>query len=229
MATILVVDDNRPLREFVGVTLRAAGYQVALLPDGEGVAEYVAQHGPRLVVMDINMPTISGLEALRHLRERGSSVPVIMLTACDEDQDKLNAFEAGADDYLVKPFNARELVARIAAVLRRVSPEPAEPTPEQVLHIGELRLRPREHTVLVGEKAVNLTRTEYALLLTLAQGAGRVFTPAELLSRVWGPEYRDQAEILRTNMYRLRQKLEADPKQPRHLRTRPGVGYYLAA
>jgi DNA-binding response OmpR family regulator len=152
-----------------------------------------------------------------------------MLTGRDEDDAKYAAFEAGADDYLLKPFKARELVARVTAVLRRTQSKPGQPDPGLVLSIGDLTLVPGNHSVTVGGREVTLTRTEYALLLTLARGAGRVFTPAELLSRVWGPEYRDQAEILRTNMYRLRQKVEADPRQPQHLRTRTGVGYYLAA
>jgi len=228
-ATILVVDDEPGLREFVGVTLKLAGYRPVLASDGAQVADIVIRDHPDLVVMDYSMPTMSGVEALQQLRVLGSAVPVIMLTARDEHDDKLAAFNAGADDYLTKPFNARELVARVAAVLRRTRAAAGEPDPGQVVAVGELTLVPGNHTVSVGGREVTLTRTEYALLLTLARSAGRVFTPAELLSRVWGPEYRDQAEILRTNMYRLRQKLEADPSAPRRIRTRPGVGYYLAA
>ncbi|HEY3060900.1 MAG TPA: response regulator transcription factor [Chloroflexota bacterium] len=228
-ATILVVDDEPGLREFVGVTLKLAGYRPILASDGAQVAELVIRDQPHLVLMDYSMPSMSGLEALQQLRALGSEVPVIMLTARDEHDDKLAAFNAGADDYLTKPFNARELVARVAAVLRRTRTEGGGADPGQVLAVGELTLVPGNHSVSVGGREVILTRTEYALLLTLARAVGRVFTPAELLSRVWGPEYRDQAEILRTNMYRLRRKVEADPSAPRHIRTRPGVGYYLAA
>jgi DNA-binding response OmpR family regulator len=221
---ILVVDDERRLREFLAVTLRSAGYDVALAADGTDLDPNTAD----LVVMDVSMPGRTGLEVLRDMRTAGSHTPVIMLTACDDDDSKLAAFEAGADDYLTKPFNARELVARVGAVLRRAQ-HTREPESSPIVAVGELTLTPSNHAVTVSGRSVNLTRTEYDLLLTLARGAGRVFTPAELLSRVWGPEFSEQAEILRTNMYRLRQKLETDPRQPRHLRTRPGIGYYLAA
>ena len=222
---ILVVDDERRLREFVALALRSAGYEVTLAADANDLDSDAAD----LLVMDVNMPGISGLEAVRKLRAAGDDVPVVMLTACDDDDSMLAAFDVGADDYLTKPFNARELVARVGAVLRRTQRTVKQAPDEDMLSIGEITLCPRSHTARVQGRAVELTRTEYALLLTLARGEGRVFTPAELLSRVWGPEYSTQAEILRTNMYRLRQKLETDPKQPRHLRTRPGVGYYLAA
>ena len=227
--TILIVDDEPSLREFVGITLKLGGFRVLFAPDGQGVPHIVLHDKPQLVVMDVSMPSVSGVEALRQLRALGSTVPVIMLTGRDEDDARYSAFEAGADDYLLKPFKARELVARVTAVLRRTQAKPGQPDPGLVLNIGDLTLVPGNHSVSVAGREVILTRTEYALLLTLARGAGRVFTPAELLSCVWGPEYRDQAEILRTNMYRLRQKLETDPRQPQHLRTRTGVGYYLAA
>jgi DNA-binding response OmpR family regulator len=227
--TILIVDDEPGLRDFVGVTLKLAGFRVLFAPDGAGVPQMVLHAKPQLVVMDLSMPAVSGLEALRQLRALGSTVPVVMLTGRDEDDARYSAFDAGADDYLLKPFKARELVARVTAVLRRTQVKPSDADPGLVLCIGDLTLVPSNHSANVGGREVVLTRTEYALLLTLARAAGRVFTPAELLSRVWGPEYCDQAEILRTNMYRLRQKLEANPRQPRHLRTRTGVGYYLAA
>jgi len=227
--SILVVDDEPGLREFVSVTLKLAGFRPLLVGDGAQVADSVLRDKPDLVLMDLTMPSMSGLAALKHLRGLGSSVPVIMLTARDQQTDKIEAFDAGADDYLVKPFNARELVARVSAVLRRTRSTAADAAAEQVFAVGELTLVPGNHTAVVAGREVALTRTEYALLLSLARGAGRVFTPAELLVRVWGPEYRDQPEILRTNMYRLRQKLELDPSQPRHLCTRSGVGYYLAA
>jgi DNA-binding response OmpR family regulator len=228
--TLLIVDDDASLREFVGVTLRVSGYHVLFAADGEDVPDLVVEQQPRLVIMDITMPGISGLEALRRLRSIGSDVPVIMLTGRGEDDDKLAAFEAGADDYLTKPFSSRELVARVAAVLRRARLAATDPEAASILQVGPLTLIPGNHSATIQDREVSLTRTEYALLLILARHPGRVFTPAELLTRVWGAEYRDQAEILRTNMYRLRQKLEVGqhPRQPRYLRTRPGVGYYFS-
>jgi two-component system, OmpR family, KDP operon response regulator KdpE len=226
--TLLVVDDDTKVREFVGLTLRLGGYQVLFADDGEGVPEMVIRQRPRMVVMDISMPVVTGIDALRRLRSLGSDVPVIMLTARGSDEDKLAAFDAGADDYLVKPFSARELVARVGAVLRRARLSLDGPEADTVVYVGPLILVPGNHTATINDRDVSLTRTEYALLLLLARAPERVFTPAELLGKVWGPEYRDQAEILRTNIYRLRQKLEEDPKQPRYLRTRTGVGYYFS-
>jgi two-component system KDP operon response regulator KdpE/two-component system response regulator VicR len=227
--SLLVVDDDPALREFVATALRLEGYRVVLAPNAEHLAQLITDERPQLVVMDVVMPGLNGVEALRLLRETGAEVPIIMLTARDEDEDKLAAFHAGADDYLVKPFNARELVARVGAVLRRTRSPAAEAEPGRVVAVGPLRLVTSRHAATLDGKPLSLTRTEYVLLLTLARSPGRVFTSADLLTRVWGPEYRDQAEILRTNIYRLRQKLESDPRHPRYLRTRQGVGYYLSA
>jgi DNA-binding response OmpR family regulator len=225
---VLVVDDDRGIREFVGVTLRLAGYQPILISDGDGVPTAVEAEDPKLVVMDVTMPGLSGIQALRRLRESGSELPVIMLTARGDDDAKLSAFEAGADDYLVKPFNARELVARVGAVLRRARLSPSGAEADADVTAGALTLRPSDRTARVDDRSVVLTKTEYMLLVTLARSPGRVFTPPELLSRVWGAEYRDQPEILRTNVYRLRKKLEDDATHPRHLKTRAGIGYYLS-
>ncbi len=228
VGTILVVDDDARLRRFVGETLQMEGYGVEFAADGEEVERMVAERRPDLVVMDVVMPGISGLEALRRLRAMRRTLPVIMLTARDDEEDKVQALRDGADDYLVKPFSARELVARVQAVLRRTRGA-ADDHELQVLQVGPLILYPGSRAAMVGERKIDLTRTEYALLLTLVRGAGRVFTPADLLTRVWGAEYRDQGEILRTNIYRLRQKLETDPRHPRYLRTRNGVGYFFAS
>ncbi len=226
---VLVVDDDARLRRFVGDTLDLAGFDVCLAGDGEAVAGLVAERRPDLVVLDLVLPGLSGLEVLRRLRATRRTLPVIMLTARDDEDDKVQALQDGADDYLVKPFSARELVARAHAVLRRSQGTLLEDGETQVLRVGPLQLEPGSRTARLGERRIDLTRTEYTLLLTLLRGAGRVFTPADLLTRVWGPEYRDQGEILRTNVYRLRQKLEDDPRRPRFLRTRLGVGYYFSA
>jgi two-component system response regulator VicR len=225
---LLIVDDDPALRDFVGLTLRLGGYDVVFAADGESVVETVIRLRPSMVIMDVIMPGVTGLEALRRLRALGSDVPVIMLTARGADDDKLAAFEAGADDYLVKPFSSKELVARVGALLRRARLAVAEPDEMKIVAAGPLTLVPGSYLARMHDREVALTRTEYALMLILARQPGRVFTPAELLTRVWGAEYRDQAEILRTNIYRLRQKLEEDPRQPRYLRTRAGVGYYFS-
>lgn len=226
---LLVVDDDAAIREFVKLTLNLAGYEVVFAADGDEVPAALAEHAPRMVIMDVSMPRLNGLDALRQLRATGRDVPVIMLTALGADQDKLEAFDAGADDYLVKPFSARELVARVAALLRRsrlaVTGDRARAAP---LRAGPFAISPDAQTVQVALREIDLTPIEYALLQTLVSSPGRVFTPSELLTRVWGEPYRDQAEILRTTMHRLRQKLEEDPSQPRYLCTRTGVGYYFS-
>lgn len=226
---LLVVDDDAAIREFVKLTLTMAGYEVVFAADGDEVPAALAEHAPRMVIMDVSMLRTNGLDALRDIRAMGSDVPVIMLTALGADEDKLEAFEAGADDYLVKPFSARELVARVGALLRRTrlaaAGDAARPA---ALRVGPIVLSPDSQTAQVDQREIDLTPVEYALLHTFVRAPGRVFTPSELLTRVWGQEYRQQADILRTTMQRLRQKLEEDPSQPRYLCSRTGVGYYLS-
>lgn len=227
--TVLVVDDDARLRRFVGETLEMEGFGVRFADDGEAVERSVAEHHPDAIILDIVMPGLSGFDALRRLRASRQQVPVIMLTARDDEDDKIRALRDGADDYLVKPFSARELVARVNAVLRRTRGALLEESETRTLRVGPVTLFPGSRSATVGERSIELTRTEYTLLLTFLRAPGRVFTPADLLTRVWGPEYRDQGEILRTNIYRLRQKLEEDPRTPRYLRTRLGVGYFFAS
>lgn len=228
-APLLVVDDDVAIREFVSLALQLGGYEVVFAGDGSEVAQAIDTYHPRLVIMDVSMPGLNGLAALRELRAMGSGLPIIMLTALGADEDKLAAFEAGADDYLVKPFSARELVARVAAVLRRTGLAETDAVPASVeLRAGPLTLVPETQAARMHDLEIELTPIEYALLLTLARSPGRIFTPTELLIRVWGQEYRDQAEILHTNIMRLRHKLEDDPHQPRYLRQRTGLGYYFA-
>lgn len=226
-ALVLVVDDDARMRRFVGETLEMAGHRVIFADDGEQVGRTNQQHRPDLVVLDVVMPRMSGVAALRQLRASGEDVPVIMLTARDEDEDKVEALQAGADDYLVKPFSARELVARVQAVLRRARGPLGEEERLTTSASGALTLQPSSRSVRVEGREVALTRTEYTLLATLVRRPNTIFTPGDLLTKVWGAEYRDQGEILRTNMYRLRKKIEADPSSPRYLRTRSGVGYYF--
>src|SRR5438105_2988254 len=158
--TLLVVDDDTRVREFVGLTLRLAGYQVLFADDGECVPEMVIRQRPRMVVMDISMPRVTGIDALRELRTLGSDVPVIMLTARGADEDKLAAFDAGADDYLVKPFSARELVARVGAVLRRVRLSDDVAEAAAVVYVGPLTLVPCNHTATNNDRGVSLTHPQ---------------------------------------------------------------------
>jgi len=174
---LLVVDDDAAVREFVARTLRLAGYEVLFAEDGEGVPELVLRQHPRLVIMDISMPRVSGIDALRQLRSQGSDIPVIVLTAHGADEDKLAAFEAGADDYLVKPFSSRELVARVGAVLRRARMAASETQTEAPMQAGPVTLVPGNHSALIRVHEVGMTSIEYPLLMILASHAGLVFTP----------------------------------------------------
>jgi len=224
--SVLVVDDDPRLRHLVQIILDGDGFQCSWADDGDRVLGMVRREQPDLVLLDLKMRHVSGIEALRRLRRAGENVPVIILTAVGEEKLILDAFEAGADDYVTKPFQAKVLLARIRAVLRRARGE-APPEPLSGERVGDVALDPVTHRALVGDRQVALSPTEYGLMRTLMQGVGRVFTPAELLDRVWGPAYAGQDEIVRSNIYRLRHKLEPSPSEPTYIRGRRGVGYYF--
>jgi two-component system KDP operon response regulator KdpE len=202
------------------------GYQVIAATSGGPAIDMVALEQPDLVLLDILLPhDLDGYEVCRRIREF-SPVPIIMLTAKAQETDMLSGFDAGADDYLTKPFSARELLARVRAVLRRVR------RPEELvtatLTCGELEMNFARHTVKMRGEGVSLTRTEYALLRELALNANRVMLHPDLLTAVWGAEYRDDVDYLRAYIRYLRRKLEADPSNPRYILTSPGIGYMLA-
>jgi two-component system KDP operon response regulator KdpE len=225
-AKILVVDDEPRVVRLVTEILKAVGYQVVASTSGEAGLEVLALEQPELVLLDVllgNGP--NGVEVCRRLREF-SDVAVIMLTAKAMESDVLAGFEAGADDYLTKPFSAKELVARVQAVTRRTERAQGE-TVTATLSCGALSINFARHTVEVNGRAVALTRTEYALLHQLALNANRVLSHQELLAHVWGPEYRDDVDYLRAYIRYLRRKLEPDPGNPRYILTSPGVGYLL--
>jgi two-component system KDP operon response regulator KdpE len=223
---ILVVDDEPRVVRLVSEVLEAVGYQVIAAASGEPAIEMVALEQPDLVLLDILLPHgLDGYEICRRIREF-SEVSVIMLTAKAQESDVLHGFDVGADDYLTKPFSAKELVARVKAVLRRTQrPEEMVTT---TLTCGELEINFARRTVKVRGEKVSLTRTEYALLRQLALNANRVMLHQDLLTAVWGPEYRDDIDYLRAYIRYLRRKLEVDPSNPRYILTSPGVGYMLA-
>ena len=223
---ILVVEDAPRVMRLVSEVLRAVGYEVVTAGTGDAALQTVALEQPDLVLLDILLPRgMDGYQVCRRLREF-SDVPVIMLTAKARDQDVLDGFDAGADDYLTKPFNAKELVARVQAVLRRSqkSERPALTTAS----CGDLEIDFARHTVSVRGTTISLTRTEYALLRELALNANRVMLHEDLLTAVWGEEYRSDIDYLRAYVRYLRKKLEADPSNPQYIVTSPGVGYMLA-
>lgn len=222
---ILVVDDAPQVVRLVTEVLKAMGYEVIAAASGESAIDKVALEQPDLVLLDILLPPgIDGYETCRRIREF-SNVPVIMLTAKAQDAEVLQGFDAGTDDYLTKPFNAKELLARVKAVLKR-SQRPEEML-TSTLTCGELEINFARRSVRVRGEQVALTRTEYALLRQLALNANRVMLHQDLLTAVWGPEYRDDIDYLRAFIRYLRRKLEVDPGNPQYILTSPGVGYML--
>jgi two-component system KDP operon response regulator KdpE len=220
---VLTVDDEPGILRLLKLELTAQGFRVISATGGEEALKLVEEQRPDIVLLDVIMPDMTGLEVMRRLREV-SSVPVILITAKDTDTDKVQGLGLGADDYVVKPFNPEEVGARVAAVLRRsVGPQNVE----RVLNIGDLEIDLNRRLVLRGGEVVSLTRTEWLLLQHLAANAGRVMLNAELLSKVWGPEYRDDLQYLRVWVSRLRRKLELDPANPHIIKTKQGIGYLL--
>jgi two-component system KDP operon response regulator KdpE len=224
---VLAVDDEPRYREVIRFNLETAGYRVETAESGEDALDLVAAGEPDLIVLDVMLPGIDGLEVLRRVRDQ-SSCPVIMLTAKGSEDDKVRGLRLGADDYVTKPFSAQELLARVEAVLRRArGNEPTESQP-QTLAVGDLEIDfPSKRVRLAGEE-VRLSPTEYRLLVCLAENAGVLLSRDELLTRVWGPAYKGEDEILRVSLWRLRQKLADDPSEPRYIVTRPGLGYMFA-
>jgi two-component system KDP operon response regulator KdpE len=222
---VLVVDDEAPIRRFVRAELEAQGYRVLLAGNGAEALERIADDRPDLVLLDVMLPDLDGFAVLRRLRAT-SAVPVIMLTARAGDLDTVRGLQAGADDYITKPFNPEELSARITAVLRRSQ---ATVGGARVLHYpaAAVTIDLERRTVTVRGAAVRLSKTEWRVLEELARHAGRVLLHRELLTRVWGPEYVDDVHYMRIWVSRLRAKLERDPAAPTLLHTLPGLGYRL--
>lgn len=220
---ILVVDDEARMRRFIRMNMELEGYQIVEAENGVEALDQVRQHTPDLVIMDVMMPQMDGFEALRLLREI-STVPVILLTVKDEEEDKIQGLGLGADDYITKPFSPRELVSRVEAVLRRA--EWPAPPPRTILKIdGRLSVDFNRHQVIVEGERIDLRPTEYRLLYTLIQNAGWVVPHETLLAKVWGYEYRDETHYLRLYINYLRKKIEEDPAQPQYIMTERGVGY----
>jgi DNA-binding response OmpR family regulator len=224
VAKILIVDDEPNIREVVGLYLRQDGHAVVVAADGEEALRLYRQARPDLVVLDLMLPGLSGLEVCRRIQgER--RVPLIMLTAKGEEEDRIGGLGVGADDYVVKPFSSRELVARVAAVLRRVNEASAGPANGEVLSFGELQIDPNTRIVTVQGDPVTLTAREFDLLHHMASSPGRVFTRDQLMESVWGYTFAAETSTVTVHVRRLREKVEADPAHPRRLLTVWGVGY----
>lgn len=222
---ILIVDDEPRYLRLLEANLRTEGYEVATAHDGVQAVDIFSSQPIDLILLDIMMPRMDGFSTCQRIREY-SSVPIIMLTAKGEEQDRVRGLDLGADDYLVKPFSATELLARVRAVLRR-SQIPTETGQARFFTHEDLKIDFARAEVWRGEQPVSLSATEYRLLLQFAHNVGSILTSEDLLTGVWGPEYKMEKEILWVSIARLRQKLEEDPHAPRHIVTRSGLGYLM--
>lgn len=220
---VLVVDDEKPLRDFVRRNLEARGYKVSTASNGLEAMATFNNEDIDLVILDVMMPHMDGLETTRRIRE-SSKVPIIILTALGEESDKVRAFDLGADDYLTKPFGVGELMGRIKAVLRRAHWQEPSSSEERLVR-GEIMVDIAKHNVTVRDKHVDLTPTEFNLLLYFLRNTGKALPHRMILQNVWGGEYGNEAEYLRVYIGRLRQKMESDPLKPKHILTEHGIGY----
>ena len=218
---ILIVDDEPQIRRIMRTTLTAAGYEVDDARTGEEALEKIREFRPDLVLLDINMPGMSGLAACRAIRA-DTGIAIIMLTVRDSEADKVRALDAGADDFVTKPFSTPELMARIRAALRRVPPSASAPAK---LRVGDLTVDFAARTVSIGATTTHLTPKELDLLRYLTQHANQAVSHRELLQAVWGPDYGDQVDYLRVFIKNLRKKIELNPERPEYITTEPWVGY----
>jgi two-component system response regulator MtrA len=219
MTLIMVVDDDQDLAEMLGIVLTGSGFEVDLVNSGDQVMAIFEQHDPDLVLLDVMLPGLSGIEVCTLIREK-SMVPIVMLTAKGDSYDVVKGLEAGADDYVVKPFNPSELVARIKVRLRRSSTESST-----TLRIGNILIDQVAHTIIRNGKTIPLTRLEFDLLVALAKEPGRVFTRDALLSEVWGYQHAADTRLVNVHVQRLRAKVEEDADNPKVVLTVRGVGY----
>jgi DNA-binding response OmpR family regulator len=223
---VLIIDDDPAIRKFIRANLEARGYQVLLAMDGDEGIQVIEKELPDLVILDIMMPKMDGFEVCRQVRE-WSKVPIIMLSAREGETDKVKCLDSGADDYLTKPFSLRELLARIKAVMRRSQDNTDAPAMSKY-QFGALEVDFAGHTARLNGESLDLTAVEDKILNYLSTNAGRVITSNQLLAKVWGEDYFGDNRVLQVNICRLRRKLQDDPKNPRYIQTKPGIGYIMA-
>lgn len=221
---VLVVDDENSIRRYLRAALSAQGFTVYEAANGEEAVNAVLNNRPDIIILDLGLPDFDGIEVTRRLRE-WSKTPIIILSVREAENDKIAALDAGADDYLTKPFGTGELMARMRVAMRRLANKSDEP----VLQVDDLKMDLSRRLVLVKEREISLTPTEYDILRLLMQNAGKVLTHHHLLRQVWGTAYESEMHLLRVNISNLRRKIEADPARPHYLVTESGVGYRLRA
>jgi two-component system KDP operon response regulator KdpE len=222
---ILLIEDELTVHRFLGASLPVHGFRLLTAENGADGLARAADYNPEVVLLDLGLPDIDGLEVTRRLRE-WSNVPIIVLSARGQEKDKIAALDAGADDYLTKPFSTGELLARIRVALRHMT-RLADDSPQPVFTVGDLRVDLGGRHVFVGDNEVHLTPTEYKLLAILVRHAGKVLTHQHLLREVWGPLHAQDTHYLRVHLVQLRRKIEPNPSLPRYLLTETGVGYRL--
>lgn len=222
---ILVIEDEPPLQKFLQATLSSQGYQIISSVTGKDGLMQAASRQPDLIILDLGLPDMDGIEVTRQLRE-WSAIPIIVVSARGKEQDKVMALDVGADDYLTKPFGVGELLARVRVAIRHAAAAKQE-TGDPVFTVGDLRVDLLHRQVFVADQQVHLTPNQFKLLTVLVKNAGKVLTHRQLLKEVWGPFITQENHYLRVYMNQLRQKLEADPSRPKYLLTEPGVGYRL--
>jgi DNA-binding response OmpR family regulator len=222
---VLIVDDEPRILKFLEVKLKSSGYEVMSAVSGQEALAQIQAQEPDLLVLDVMMPGLDGFETLKQLRAI-SSIPVIILSAREANSDKVKGLKMGADDYLAKPFNPDELIARIEAVRRRLAPSENRKVVDRI-DLGHVTINLNNHLVIVDGKEIQLTRIEWLLLSELARNTGKLMLYGELLTRVWGPEYRDDVQILRTWISRLRHKIENDSNKTPLIHTVPKTGYMI--
>jgi len=219
---VLVVDDETSIRRYLRTALSAQGFRVYEAANGQEALNTAVANHPDVIILDLGLPDLDGIEVTRHLRE-WSQIPIIILSVREAENDKIAALDAGADDYLTKPFGTGELMARMRVALRRQTNKPDDP----VLQVDNLKMDTSRRVVTVNANAISLTPTEYEILRLLLQNAGKVLTHHQLLRQVWGTAYESEMHILRVNISNLRRKIEPDPARPHYLLTEPGVGYRI--
>ncbi|GAX88885.1 response regulator transcription factor [Effusibacillus lacus] len=226
MATrVLVVDDEESIVKLVEYNLSQAGFEVLTADNGLSAIETVRSQRPELIILDLMLPGMGGMDVCQRLRREGVTTPIIMLTAKDDEVDRILGLEMGADDYVTKPFSPRELVARVKAVLRRASDEPGNV--DGVFHCGDITIDVNKYEVTIRGERVDLTPREFELLYYLAKNMGRVLSRDHLLDKVWGYEFAGDTRIVDVHISHLRDKLEKEPKNPEYIKTVRGVGYKL--
>jgi two-component system, OmpR family, KDP operon response regulator KdpE len=224
-STVLVIEDEEQMRKFVRLALTAQGYRVIEAANGEDGLKQAVSYTPDLVILDLGLPDLDGMEVARRLRE-WSAVPILIVSARGQESHKVEALDQGADDYLTKPFGAGELLARIRVALRHAARNAKDPAVTSAT-LGDARIDLARRLVFVGDQEIHLTPIEYKLVAMLVKHAGMVLTHKQLLDQVWGPGHAHQTQYLRVYMTQLRHKLEKNPARPKYLLTEPGVGYRL--